>query len=134
MSDDSKDNGVEVNYTGHELFRITSSDGSYDGKISAKGNGSFDVYTTRSGWKDHSHTHYDSNGNKTYDRPEGSSHSWSHRQKDFALRRLQTLSFENLQYIEKMSSNDYLKAAARHFMTFNDSEERQLAKIRILTR
>lgn len=134
MREDSKENGVEVNYTGNELFRITGRDGSYDGKISAKGDGSFDVYTSKSGWKDHSHTHYDSSGNKTYDRPEGSNHSWSHRQKDFALRWLQTLSFEELQYIEKMSSNDYLRIAARHFMTFNDSEERQLAKIRTLTR
>lgn len=33
MSDDSKDNGVEVNYTGNELFRITSSMGRFPLKV-----------------------------------------------------------------------------------------------------
>ena len=78
-----KDNNVEVIYTGSELFHLTGTDGSYDEKISAtKGDGSFDHYKTTSDWKDHSHTHYDKNGNKTYDRPEGDNHPWEHRQKD----------------------------------------------------
>ena len=54
---------VDVKYTGKELFRLTGSDGSYNGKISAKGDGSFSVYETKSDWKDHSHTVYDKNGN-----------------------------------------------------------------------
>lgn len=88
---------VDVKYTGKELFRLTGNDGSYNGKISAKGDGSFSIYETKSDWKDHSHTVYDKNGNKVYDRPEGYNHPWDHRQKDYALSLLSSLSFEELQ-------------------------------------
>ena len=39
---------VDVKYTGKELFRLTGNDGSYNGKISAKGDGSFSIYETKS--------------------------------------------------------------------------------------
>lgn len=75
-------NGVEVICTGSELFRLSDSDLGYDGKISAKGDGSFDLYETSSNWEDHSHVHVDENGNKVYDRNEGDGHKWRHRQND----------------------------------------------------
>lgn len=77
-----KDNEVEVIYTGSELYHLTDNDGSYDAKISASDNGSYDYYDTNSDWNDHSHTHVDNDGNITYDRPEGYNHSWETRQKD----------------------------------------------------
>ena len=76
------DDDVEVTYTGSELYRLTDSDGSYDAKIDAKGEGSFNYYETESDWEDHSHKHVNSNGEIDYDRPEGYNHSWEHRQKD----------------------------------------------------
>lgn len=73
---------VETIYTGKELYHLTDSNGSYDAKISAKGDGSYDYYATNSNWKDHSHEHVDKNGNTTYYRDEGYNHSWEHRQAD----------------------------------------------------
>ena len=75
-------NGVEVNYTGRNLYHLTGSDGSYDGKIEAKSDGTTHVYGTRSGWDDHSHDVYDKYGNKVYSREEGYGHPWQTRNND----------------------------------------------------
>jgi len=109
-------NDVEVTYTGKELYHLTDKDGSYDGKIVARGEGAYAIFETKSDWKDHSHKEYDKNGNETYNRQEGKNHKWDHRQKDFILSSLQNLSFEDLQYIECYTTNKYVKISARRLL------------------
>ena len=75
-------NGVEVNYTGRNLYRLSGDDGRYDGKIESKPDGTTHYYGTNSDWRDHSHDVYDSSGNHAYSRGEGYGHSWHHRDND----------------------------------------------------
>lgn len=61
----------------------------------------------------HSHKNEDKNGNVKYDRPEGTKKSsfWG-----YTLEALSSLSFAELQIVETMSSNEYVKRSARHLI------------------
>lgn len=72
-------NGVEVYYTGKSIYHKTDDKGHYDAKITANRDNSCDVYTTSSNWRDHTHTHYDKDGECTYHRDEGYNHPWETR-------------------------------------------------------
>lgn len=76
----SEDNNVF--YTGTSIYHLTSEDGDYDGKIESKSDGTTHVYGTQSGWDDHSHDVYNSNGDLIYSRGEGYGHSWETRDDD----------------------------------------------------
>lgn len=82
LNNDKDDNGVEVVYTGKEIYHLSDDDGTYDAKISEKSDGSVDLYETESDWDDHSHVHMSKEGETIYDRPEGQKHSWEDRFKD----------------------------------------------------
>lgn len=117
----SKD--VEVTYTGTELYHLADNDLGYDGKISTRSDGGYAKYETDSDWQDHSHKEYDSDGNLVYSRDEGENHSWSHRQRDYILKVLTTLSFEELQTVEAFSNNIYLKQSARKILNKDNQEQ-----------
>lgn len=75
-------NGVEVNYTGKNLYHLTCNNGSYDEKIETKSDGTTHHYKTESDWDDHSHDVYNSSGDKVYSRLEGYNHPWQTRDDD----------------------------------------------------
>ncbi|MDD4187368.1 MAG: hypothetical protein PHX04_01155 [Bacilli bacterium] len=90
-------------------------------------NGSVHQYDSKDGdWGTHGHSVYDSgkdhyNGNSSYDRsvddPKSEGRSWNDRR--MFLEFFSELSFAELQQIESLSTNEYVKRSARHFMQSN---------------
>ncbi len=82
---------------------VTNKDGSKDIYSSAK-----DIFNSKS----HAHKHIDKHGKVIYNRPEGKKNSKFY----YVFKALSSCSFEELQYIEAISTNDYVKNATRRLM------------------
>lgn len=97
---------------GNRTYSESGTYGQSDYTVRERGDGKSDVYVKSDSSKGHSHDVIDDNGNIIA------------KYHDYALSILESLSFSELQYLEAISNNKYIKNSAKHLMskvTVNDS-------------
>ena len=126
---DNPSAGGEYGYVSQTDYRSDGSVHQYDSKDGdwSKGHG----HSSYNSGKDHALGNANSNSRSVND-SRSSGRSWTNRR--IIFERLFELSFEELQYVEAISTNDYIKRSARHLMYNATSEELILGPTLKLTR